>query len=93
MTEEDAIDCDRLKLLKNFIELYLNLTKIRILPHKCLSPLVKLKIIELKDIFLYDWEVDIRRMLNITVIRLQRNSIDGFPMERQDHLSEVFLMP
>lgn len=82
-------DCKWLKPLINLVKLKLNLNKIRILPPKCLATLVNLEILDLKDNFLSDWEVDIRHMPNLSVINLHGNGIDGFPKETTDHLSEV----
>ena len=86
---ENKTNCPWLKPLKNLVKLDLSLNRIRTLPQKCFSTQVSLEILDLKENFLSDWEVDIRHMENISEIDLSGNGIDGFPEDAMDHLTEV----
>ena len=87
--QENKIDCIWIKPLKRLVKLDLSLNKIRTLPPKCFSTQFSLEMLNLKENFLSNWEVDIRHMENISDIDLSGNGIKGFPKDTTDHLSEV----
>ena len=81
--------CPWLLPLTNLIELDLYLNKIQKLPRECLSSQKRLEKLILRENSLTDWKLNIGHMPNLSFIDLSGNSIDRFPKETMDHLSEV----
>ena len=81
--------CPWLQPLTNLIVLDLYLNKIRKLPRECLSSQRNLENLILRENSLTDWELRIGHMPNISFIDLSGNSLDRFPEDTMEHLSQV----